>query len=144
MISISIQSTAHGKLPAERSQIRRWVQSSLRQAARDDVSLTFIFMDAAAAKALNKQYRKKNYATNVLTFNLDEATADIVICTEVVKREAKEQKKTLKAHLAHMVVHGTLHAVGHDHEVEAEAQAMEAMEQQVLSRFGFNDPYLIR
>jgi probable rRNA maturation factor len=144
MISISIQSTEHGKLPAERSQIRRWVQSSLRQAARDDVSLTFIFMDAAAAKALNKQYRKKNYATNVLTFNLDEATADIVICTEVVKREAKEQKKTLKAHLAHMVVHGTLHAVGQDHEVEAEAQAMEAMEQQVLSRFGFNDPYLVR
>jgi probable rRNA maturation factor len=144
MISISIQSTEASKLPAERSQIRRWVKSSLKQATRDDVSLTFIFMDAAAAKDLNKQYRKKNYATNVLTFNLDEATADIVICTEVVKREAKEQKKTLKAHLAHMVVHGTLHAVGHDHEIQAEARAMEAMEQQVLSRFGFSDPYLMR
>jgi probable rRNA maturation factor len=144
MISISIQTTEPGKLPAERAQIRRWVKSSLKQAARDDVSLTFIFMDEAAAKDLNKQYRKKNYATNVLTFNLDEATADIVVCTEVVKREAKEQKKTLKAHLAHMVVHGTLHAVGHDHEVEDEAQTMEAMEQQVLSRFGIDDPYLAR
>jgi probable rRNA maturation factor len=142
MISIAIQASEGEALPAPREQIRRWVKSTLKTVDRNDVALTFIFMDTSAARDLNKQFRKKNYATNVLTFNLDEATADIVICMQVVKQEAKDQRKPLQAHLAHMVIHGTLHAVGFDHEVKTDAQAMEAIEIQVLTRFGMKDPYL--
>jgi probable rRNA maturation factor len=142
MISIAVQTSEGEPLPAPREQIRRWVKSALKTVDRNDVSLTFIFMDAGAARDLNKQFRKKNYATNVLTFNLDEATADIVICMDVVKQEAKDQRKPLQSHLAHMVIHGTLHAVGFDHEVKTDAQAMEAIEIQVLKRFGIKDPYL--
>jgi probable rRNA maturation factor len=142
MISIAIQTSDGETLPAPREQIRRWVKSALKTIDRDDVALTFIFMDSKEAQSLNKQFRKKNYATNVLTFNLDEATADIVICTEVVKREAKEQRKPLQSHLAHMIIHGTLHAVGFDHEAKTDAQAMETLEIQVLKRFGIKDPYL--
>ncbi len=142
MISIAIQTSEGETLPAPRQQIRRWVKSALKTVDRNDVALTFIFMDAIAAKDLNKQFRKKNYATNVLTFNLDEATADIVICMDVVKQEAKDQRKPLQSHLTHMVIHGTLHAVGFDHEVKTDAQAMEAIEIQVLKRFGIKDPYL--
>jgi probable rRNA maturation factor len=142
MISIAIQTSEGETLPAPRAQIRRWVKSALKTVDRNDVALTFIFMNAIAAKDLNKQFRKKNYATNVLTFNLDEATADIVICMDVVKQEANDQRKHLQSHLAHMVIHGTLHAIGFDHEVKTDAQAMEAIEIQVLARFGIKDPYL--
>jgi probable rRNA maturation factor len=142
MISIAIQTSEGEALPAKREQIRRWVKSTLKTVDRDDVALTFIFMGTSAARDLNKQFRKKNYATNVLTFNLDEAAADIVICMQVVKQEAKAQRKPLQSHLAHMVIHGTLHAVGFDHEVKTDAKAMEAIEIQVLTRFGIKDPYL--
>jgi probable rRNA maturation factor len=141
MISIAIQTSEGEALPAKRDQIRRWVKSTLKTVDRNDVALTFIFMAPNAARDLNKQFRKKNYATNVLTFNLDEATADIVICTQIVKQEAKDQRKPLQSHLAHMVIHGTLHAVGYDHELKAEAQEMEAIEIEVLARFGIQDPY---
>jgi probable rRNA maturation factor len=141
MISIAIQTSEGEALPTERDQIRRWVKSTLKTVDRNDVALTFIFMDPSTARDLNKQFRKKNYATNVLTFNLDEATADIVICIQVVKQEAKDQRKPLQSHLAHMVIHGTLHAVGYDHEVKADAQEMEAIEINVLKRFGIKDPY---
>jgi probable rRNA maturation factor len=143
MISIAIQTSDGEALPAPRQQIRRWVKSTLKTVHREDVALTFIFMDPTAARDLNKQFRKKNYATNVLTFNLDEATADIVICMQVVKQEAKEQRKPLQSHLAHMVIHGTLHAVGFDHEVKTDANTMESAEIQVLARFGIQDPYLV-
>jgi probable rRNA maturation factor len=142
MISIAIQTSEGEAPPAEREQIRRWVKSTLKTVDRNDVALTFIFMDTDSARELNKQFRKKNYATNVLTFNLDEATADIVICTQVVQQEAKEQRKPLQSHLAHLIIHGTLHAVGYDHEVKADAQEMEALEIKVLARFGIKDPYL--
>jgi probable rRNA maturation factor len=139
MISIAIQTSEGEALPTERDQIRRWVKSTLKTVDRNDVALTFIFMDPSTARDLNKQFRKKNYATNVLTFNLDEAAADIVICIQVVKQE--DQRKPLQSHLAHMVIHGTLHAVGYDHEVKADAQEMEAIEINVLKRFGIKDPY---
>jgi probable rRNA maturation factor len=141
MISIAIQTSDGQALPAPRDQIRRWVKSTLKTVHREDVALTFIFMAPTAARDLNKQFRKKNYATNVLTFNLDEATADIVICMQIVKQEAKVQRKRLQSHLAHMVIHGTLHAVGFDHEVKTDANIMESIEIQVLSRFGIQDPY---
>jgi probable rRNA maturation factor len=141
MISVAIQTAEGEPLPAQREQIRRWAKSALKTVDRDDFTLTFIFLDPDAARNLNKQFRKKNYATNVLTFNLDEATADIVICMDVVKKEAKDQRKLLQTHLAHMVIHGTLHAAGYDHEIKSEALAMESIEIQVLARFGIADPY---
>jgi probable rRNA maturation factor len=94
--------------------------------------------------ALNSTYRHKDYATNVLTFGYSEApdvAADLVLCAPVVAREAVEQGKSLVAHYAHLLVHGALHAQGWDHEVEAEAEAMEAREVAILEALGFANPY---
>lgn len=141
MISIAIQIDEGMKLPVGRPQIHRWARSALKSARISQCALTFIFLDAAASKALNQQFRKKNYATNVLTFAITQAMADVVICLDVVKREAREQRKTLTNHLAHMVIHGTLHAVGYDHEKPNEASIMENLETQILQRFAIPCPY---
>jgi len=96
-------------------------------------------------RALNKRYRQKDYATNVLTFNYAQAPvvmADLVLCAPVVAREAQEQGKTLAAHYAHLLVHGTLHAQGWDHETsQADAQEMEAYETAILAGLGLDNPY---
>jgi probable rRNA maturation factor len=141
MISIAIQVGDDVKLPVPKPQIHRWARSALKSADITECQLSFIFLDASAAKALNKQFRKKNYATNVLTFTIAQGLADVVICLDVVKTEAKEQRKSQANHLAHMVIHGTLHAVGHDHEKAAEASLMESLETQILRRFGIACPY---
>jgi probable rRNA maturation factor len=141
VISIAIQVGEGIKLPVERAQIHRWARSALKSAKISQSALSFIFLDSAAAKALNKQFRKKNYATNVLTFAITQNMADVVICLDVVKLEAREQRKTLANHLAHMVIHGTLHAVGYDHEKTSEAAVMENLETQILLRFSINCPY---
>ena len=105
-------------------------------------------VDAEEGRALNRDYRHKDYATNVLTF--DYATepvvqADLVLCAPVVAREAAEQGKSLQAHYAHLLVHGTLHAQGWDHETsDADAEAMEAREIAILTRLGFANPYAAR
>jgi probable rRNA maturation factor len=144
MIHIAIQ-LDNLVLPVDRAQIRRWAKSAMSQAGARNAALSFVFLAPDQAQAVNRQYRKKNYATNVLTFNLADPqcdpVADIVICPNVVKREAKEQKKTYKAHLAHMVVHGTLHALGFDHENKADAAQMEALEITILKRFDIKSPY---
>jgi probable rRNA maturation factor len=99
----------------------------------------------AEGRALNAQYRRKDYATNVLTFDYTVepvVSADLVLCGPVVEREAREQGKTLEAHYAHLLVHGTLHAQGYDHETgDADALEMEALEVLVLGALGFGDPY---
>lgn len=127
-----------------RAQVRRWVTAALVQSAQ----LTVRFVGLAEAKRLNRRFRAKNYATNVLTFDYGQAAddaiavaADIVICPAVVAREALAQGKRFKDHLAHLVIHGTLHAQGWDHDTEAEAQAMEALEIQLLKRFRIASPY---
>ena len=134
-----------------RAQVRRWVRSTLGALAGDRPSLmaaalTFRFVDADEGRALNRTFRGKDYATNVLTFPFDDApsttlVADVVVCMPVLAREAEEQGKTLHDHCAHLVVHGTLHASGHDHETSKEAVAMEALERRVLARFRIADPY---
>ena len=124
-----------------RHKVARWI----RHALATDGEITVRIVDAEEGQTLNRDYRKKDYATNVLTFDYTQepvVTADLVLCAPVVAQEAKEQKKTLEAHYAHLIVHGTLHAQGWDHETsEADAQAMEAREVAILAGLGFKNPY---
>lgn len=124
-----------------RHKVARWI----RHALATDGEITVRIVDAEEGQTLNRDYRKKDYATNVLTFDYTQepvVTADLVLCAPVVTQEAKEQKKTLEAHYAHLIVHGTLHAQGWDHETsEADAQAMEAREVAILAGLGFKNPY---
>jgi probable rRNA maturation factor len=135
-----------------RALVRRWVQAALLAPAE----LTIRFVDADEGRTLNRDYRAKDYATNVLTFAYSEdaaamagevvdddtpTQADIILCTDVLQREAAEQRKTLAAHAAHLVVHGVMHAQGYDHETDAEAVEMEALEIEILARLGVENPY---
>lgn len=126
----------------KRHQVAKYLRHSLQQY---DAEITVRIVQADEAQALNKSYRQKDYATNVLTFDYSQAPivcADLVICAEVVEREAKEQGKTLQAHYAHLLVHGCLHAQGYDHELgQAEAEEMEALEIQIMQKLGFDNPY---
>jgi probable rRNA maturation factor len=129
-----------GVLPVDRPQLRRWVASALSA----DAELVLRFVGTAEGKALNRQFRGRNRPTNVLTFDYaGEPTirADIVICLPVVSAEARSQGKPEHDHLAHLVVHGVLHAQGHDHQGDAQAERMEAREAAILKRFGIGDPY---
>ena len=127
-----------------RHRVSRWV----RHALGDDVQaaeITVRVVDADEGRALNRDYRHKDYATNVLTFDYAPAPvvmADLVLCAPVVAREAAELGKPLAEHYAHLLVHGALHAQGWDHETsEQEAEAMEARESAILAGLGFADPY---
>jgi probable rRNA maturation factor len=125
-----------------RAKLRRWVQAALQAPAE----LTLRFVDAEEGRTLNRDYRGKDYATNVLTFpyteDEDEITrADIVLCTDVLEKEAAEQGKALEEHAAHLVVHGALHAQGYDHEDDEEAAEMEQLEIDILEELGFPNPY---
>lgn len=125
-----------------RQRIRRWVQATLASPAQ----VTIRFVDAEEGQALNRDYRDKDYATNVLSFVYEQEPAvmgDLVICLPVIVREAAEQGKPLEAHFAHMIVHGMLHLQGYDHETSAEdAEIMESQERAILARLGFADPYI--
>lgn len=126
-----------------RPQIRRWVQAALFAPAQ----LTVRFVDSEEGRVLNRDYRNKDYATNVLTFAYTEdleaeiTQADIILCTDVLQREAEEQRKSLAAHTAHLIVHGVLHAQGYDHETAEEADEMEGIETEILAGLGIESPY---
>jgi probable rRNA maturation factor len=146
-LSLSVQyPDARLESSITRQKIRRWVQAALLGPAE----LTIRFVDAAEGQALNRDYREKDYATNVLTFAYNEGEeladdeptrADIILCTDVLEREAGEQKKTVEEHTAHLVVHGVLHAQGYDHENDEEATEMEQFERDILEALGYPDPY---
>lgn len=133
-------------LPAAAS-FRRWATAALQdRVKRADLALRIV--DEREGRALNRHYRGKDYATNVLSFPADlpegvklPILGDIVLCAPVVAREAREQGKALNAHYAHLTVHGILHLLGFDHEDEREAEAMELLERQILASLGIDDPY---
>jgi probable rRNA maturation factor len=124
-----------------RHSVARWIRHALAL----DAEITVRIVDAEEGQALNREYRKKDYATNVLTFDYTQepvVTADLVLCAPVVAREAAENGKSLKDHYAHLLVHGTLHAQGWDHETsEEDANEMEAYETAILAELGIADPY---
>jgi len=123
-----------------RHRVTRW----LRAALQSDAELTVRIVDAAEGRALNRDYRHKDYATNVLTFDYAQepvVNADLVLCAPVVAQEAKAQHKTLEEHYAHLLIHGALHAQGWDHELDEDAQVMELRESEIMARLGFANPY---
>ncbi len=124
-----------------RHSVARWI----RHALQSDAEITVRIVGAEEGQALNRDYRGKDYATNVLTFDYTQepvVTADLVLCAPVVAREAQEQGKTLQAHYAHLLIHATLHAQGYDHETgDEDAQEMEALEIELLAGLGYANPY---
>ena len=136
----SAEAAAHREL-LSRSRVTRWI----RHALAVDAEITVRIVDAEEGRKLNREYRQKDYATNVLTFDYQQeptVMADLVLCAPVVEREAQEQNKTLEEHYAHLLVHGTLHAQGWDHETsEEDADEMEAYETDILAELGYADPY---
>ncbi|MGB7182384.1 MAG: rRNA maturation RNase YbeY [Burkholderiaceae bacterium] len=122
----------------------RGLRAIAKASLESNFDVTIRFVPRAEAQALNHSYRARSYTPNVLTFSyLPQASADIVICTPVVREQAKEQGKTFAGHLAHLVVHGMLHAQGYDHQSDCQARAMESREQAILAGFGIADPYRV-
>ena len=134
------QATRH-RAALPRHKVARWIRHSLDI----DGEITVRIVDAQEGQRLNREFRKKDYATNVLTFDYMQSPvvmADLVLCAPVVAQEARAQGKTLQAHYAHLLVHGALHAQGWDHETnEEDAEAMEAHEIGIMQRLGFKNPY---
>jgi len=123
--------------------LRRWAGAALER----DVAATLRFVGLAEGRTLNALYRGKEYATNVLTFVYDDAVplaGDIVLCVPVVRHEARTGGRALRAHCAHLVVHGMLHLQGHDHATPREAARMEKRETALLAALGYPDPYAPR
>jgi probable rRNA maturation factor len=146
-LSLTVQYATDVGPPPSRSRLRIWAAAALERSA----AVTLRFVDEAEGHRLNRDFRGKDYATNVLTFAYGDVDApggeaarlsgDIVLCTPVVLAEAQEQGKPLDAHFAHLVVHGVLHLQGYDHERDDEAQAMETRETEILAKLGYADPY---
>ena len=127
---------------------KRKVGNWIKKALQDDATITVRFVGQTESRKLNSNYRNKDYATNILTFpyelqnGIDHLSADLVICLPVLEKEARQQKKTLEQHLTHLIVHGTLHAQGFDHEDEVEAEAMEQLEISILKKLKQANPYI--
>jgi len=139
-LSLHVQYAATGGNLPTRSQFRRWARAALMQDARITLRVT----GAAEARVLNRRYRQRDYATNVLTFVLSEATpleGDVALCAPVIAREARAQGKLLAAHYAHLTIHGVLHLQGYDHQRPAQAARMERIESAIMSKLGYPDPY---
>lgn len=140
LLALSVQGAdAFADLPTRRT-LRRWIAAALEREA----TLTLRFVGTREGRRLNCDFRGQDHATNVLTFDYarrPRVEADIVICVPVVRREARAQKKTLRAHLAHLVIHGTLHAQGYDHLDKADARRMERREIALLGGLGIPNPY---
>lgn len=138
-LSLQFADASHRAL-LPRHKLIRWIRAALDRPAE----LTVRIVGADECRRLNRDYRHKDYATNVLTFDYKReplVVADLILCAPEVEREAVEQGRPLDAHYAHLLVHGALHAQGHDHETDAEAALMEARESDVMRALGFADPH---
>ena len=139
-LSLAVQAaTADADLP-HASTLRRWLRAALSRDAR----VTVRFVGGREGRALNARHRGRDYPTNVLTFVYDDTvplSGDLVLCVPVLRREAREQGKTFRAHCAHLVIHGMLHLQGYDHARAADARRMETHERRILARLGYADPY---
>jgi len=138
-LSLQFADPSHrGTLP--RHKVARWIRAALQHPAEIAVRI----VDADEGRRLNREYRGRDYATNVLTFDYSHepvVSADLILCAPVVADEARQQGLSLEAHYAHLLVHGTLHAQGYDHEKDADARVMEARESEIVQALGFEDPY---
>src|SRR5450756_2367814 len=139
-LSLSVQYASDAQHLPTRAQLRRWFKVALQREA----SITLRIVDEPEGRELNKNYRGKDYATNVLTFVYDDTeplSGDVVICAPVVARESAEQGKELMTHYAHLAIHAALHLQGYDHEEDAEAAEMEALETALMLKLRYPDPY---
>ena len=144
-LHLSVQYAAKPEDAPTRAQFRRWVKAALRQ----DAEIALRIVDEEEGRALNRDYRGKDYATNVLTFVYNDEfpsaelplAGDIVLCAPVVAREALQQEKPVEAHYAHLTVHAVLHLQGYDHQSDEQARRMEAREIQIVTKLGYADPY---
>jgi len=151
--AVEIQVADEAADAPEPPSLTAWAEAALAAVERPGAAITVRIVDADEGRALNRDFRGRDYATNVLSFPFPELPpeamaeigapylGDLAICAAVVEREAVEQGKTTHAHWAHMVVHGVLHLAGHDHLEEAEAERMESLEREILAGLGFPDPY---
>jgi probable rRNA maturation factor len=142
---LSVQYACKDAALPSRPHVRGWVRATLRATGDRPAEVTVRFVDAEEGQMLNRDYRHKDYATNVLSFVYESeprVMGDLVVCLPVVLREASEQGKRADAHFAHMIVHGMLHLLGYDHETGAkDAARMEAQEREILAGLGYPDPY---
>jgi probable rRNA maturation factor len=142
-LSLTVQYALSPRGLPSRVQFRQWVRAALER----DAVVTLRLVGQEEGRVLNCNYRKKDYATNVLTFVFHDGhhgapvEGDLALCAPVVAREARAQHKTLAAHYAHLTVHGMLHLQGYDHDRGADAKAMEQRETQILAKLGYADPY---
>jgi probable rRNA maturation factor len=146
-LSLAVQYASAAQNLPTCAQLRRWIKAALRR----DAAMTMRIVDEAEGRELNRSYRGKDYATNVRTFVYDDGDelsgdadflyGDVVICAPVVEREAREQGKGLAAHYAHLAIHAALHLQGYDHESEADAAEMEALETGLMLELRYPDPY---
>ncbi len=140
-LSLSLQfADARHKALLPRHKVARWVRAALLNPGE----ITVRIVGADEGRELNREYRQKDYATNVLTFDYQHepvVMADLILCAPVIEAEAREQGLELAAHSAHLLVHGTLHAQGFDHETAKQAREMEPRESALMRALGFADPY---
>ena len=146
-IILDIQSASSSEHTPDEQSIRRWVGAAMNS-KMGDTELSVRIVDEDEAKLLNETYRGAKGPTNVLSFPFENETpeplpliGDIVVCAPVVAREAQQQNKDLSAHWAHMIIHGVLHLLGYDHQDDAEAAIMEALETEIMQKLGFPPPY---
>ncbi len=143
-LSLAVQYACHHEALPSRAKIRRWVNWALKATVPESARVTVRFVAEEEGRELNRDYRGKDYATNVLSFPYDfppQLAGDLVICLPVVLKEASDQGKAIEAHFAHLLVHGMLHLQGYDHEEEAEAEEMESLEKEIMMKMGYDDPY---
>jgi probable rRNA maturation factor len=140
--ALSVQYASRATQLPSQKHLRRWASAALLQ----DADVTVRIVGQAEGRRLNREFRGKDYATNVLTFPYPDQrplTGDIVLCAPVVRQEAQTQGLHLLAHYAHLVVHGVLHLQGYDHERAAGAEIMESLESEIVTRLGYPDPYAV-